>query len=36
MSWYLKLNLKIKYLKEIGRWQIYNFAGKKGIHKINL
>jgi len=34
MSWYLKLNLKTKYLKEIGRWQNYNFTGKKVFTKL--
>ena len=36
MNWYLKLNLKTKYLKEIGRWEIYNFTGKKIFTKLIL
>jgi len=34
MSWYLKHNLEKKYLKEIGRWKIYRFIGKKIFTKL--
>jgi len=34
MSWYLEQNLETKYLKEIGRWNIYNFIGNKIFTKL--